>query len=251
MVKFKMYLDDETYEELKGEVAHYLVQCSMSYPLNIDNFAYKLGIEFIPYSELGKEARIFAMHTSQDGFLCEKNRVYASVFFNDEKKIERQNMSKMHEIGHYVLDHNSTRNKPDEEKEAESKFFARYAMAPMPLIHLLPIVTVETIQKAFGLSHEAASYAFANYKGWLRCFNGKYKDYEQKILNLERNKLDIYISELKENKERQSERYQPSEWKKRKLGLASKSRGQAFPLQDHNSTPVQGNIYEVRQMAGP
>lgn len=81
MVKFKMYLDDETYEELKGEVAHYLVQCNMSYPLNIDNFAYKLGIEFIPYSELGKEAHIFAMHTSQDGFLCEKNRVYASVFF--------------------------------------------------------------------------------------------------------------------------------------------------------------------------
>ena len=96
------------------------------------------------------------------------------------------------------MDHNTTPDKSDDVKEAEAKFFAKYAKAPMPLIHLLPIVTTETIQK-----------------------------------------------------ERSSVRYQRAEGQKYKPNLARKPRGQAVPLQDCNSTVVQRNLYEVRQMAGP
>lgn len=246
-----MYLDEETYEEIKGEVAHYLVQCGMSYPLNVDEFIRKMNMEVIPYSALGHRAYFAAMEASKDGFLCEKNCAYAYVFFNDSKIDERQDVSKLHEIGHLVLDHNSTPNKSDDVKEAEAKFFAKYAKAPMPLIHLLPIVTTETIQKAFGLSREAAKYALDNYRKWLDRFNGTYTDYEQKILSLKRDGLNAYIEELKIQKERSSVRYQRAEGQKYKPNLARKPRGQAVPLQDCNSTVVQRNLYEVRQMAGP
>lgn len=246
-----MYLDEETYEEIKGEVAHYLVQCCMSYPLNVDEFICKMNMEVIPYSALGHRAYFAAMEASKDGFLCEKNCAYAYVFFNDSKMDERQDVSKLHEIGHLVLDHNSTPNKSDEVKEAEAKFFAKYAKAPMPLIHLLPIVTIETIQKAFGLSREAAKYALDNYQKWLKRFNGTYTDYEQKLLSLKRDGLNAYIEVLKIQKDCRSVRYQLTERQNHKPNLARKPRGQAVPLQDCNSTLVQRNAYEIRQMAGP
>lgn len=246
-----MYLDEETYEEIKGEVAHYLVQCGMSYPLNVDEFICKMNMEVIPYSVLGHRAYFAAMEASKDGFLCEKNCAYAYVFFNDSKIDERQDVSKLHEIGHFVMDHNTTPDKSDDVKEAEAKFFAKYAKAPMPLIHLLPIITISTIQKAFGLSYEAAGYALDNYRKWLDRFNGTYTDYEQKILSLKRDGLNAYIEELKIQKERSSVRYQRAEGQRYEPNLARKPRGQAVPLQDCNSTVVQRNLYEVRQMAGP
>ncbi len=243
-----MYLDEETYEEIKGEVAHYLVQCGMSYPLNADEFARRMEIKFIPYSELGNDAYIEAMRTSRDGFLCEKNCSYTYIFFNDERMKERQDMSLLHEIGHQVLDHNSTPNKSDDVKEAEAKFFAKYAKAPMPLIHLLPIVTTDTIQKAFGLSREAAKYALDNYQKWLKRFNGTYTDYEQKILSLKRDGLNAYIEELKIQKNRHSVRYQLMERQKHNLNLARKSRGQVVSLQGYKSAIVQRNLYEIQQI---
>ena len=246
-----MYLDDETYEEIKGEVAHCLVQCGMSYPLDVNELARRMNLKVVPYSSLGCDAYISAMQASQDGFLCEKNNAFAYVFFNDERMSERQDTSILHEIGHFGMDHNTTPNKSDEEKEAEAKFFAKYAKAPMPLIHLLPIITISTIQKAFGLSYEAAGYALDNYRKWLDRFNGTYTDYEQKILSLKRDGLNVYIEELKIQKERSSVRYQRAEGQKYKPNLARKPRGQAVPLQDCNSTVVQRNLYEVRQMAGP
>ena len=234
MVKSKMYLDDETYEEIKGEVAHYLAQCGMSYPLNADVFARRMEMNFIPYSTLGIEAYIAAMRTSRDSFLCEKNYGPAYIFFNDEKMKERRDMSVLHEVGHQVLDHNSTPNKSDEVKESEAKFFARYAKAPMPLIHLLPIKTVESIQKVFGLSHEAAGYALDNYKKWLEHFDGSYKDYELKILSLERGGLETFISEMNEIKKHQSMRYHQSE-------------KQNVPLPNQNSALAQRSLYDARQ----
>ena len=244
-----MLLDDETYEEIKGEVAHYLVRCGMSYPLDAGVFARRMDIDFVPYSTLGRDAYIAAMKTSRDGFLCEKNCGPAYIFFNDERMKERQDMSMLHEIGHQVLDHNSTPNKSDEVKESEAKFFAKYAKAPMPLIHLLPMKTVETIQKAFGLSCEAAGYALDNYKKWLEHFDGTYKDYELKILALERSELEAYIFELNGIKKLQSECDQQLDWNKYRPDLVKEVRGHAVPLQSHNSTFVQRNLYEVRQIS--
>ena len=229
-----MYLDDETYEEIKGEVAHYLTQCGMSYPLDAGVFARRMNLKMTPYSDLGPEACFMAMRASEDSFLCEKNCAFSYVFFNDSRMEERRDTSILHEVGHLVLDHNSTPNKPDAVKEAEAKFFAKYAKAPMPLIHLLPIKTVETIKTAFGLSCEAAGYALSNYKNWHDHFNGTYKEYELKILALERSGLDAYISELNKIKKRQSVRSQQSG--KRNA-----------PLPNQNSALAQRNLYEVRQ----
>ena len=244
-----MLLDDETYEEIKGEVAHYLVRCGMSYPLDACEFARRMNLKMTPYSVLKPEAYFMAMRASEDSFLCEKNNAFSYVFFNDSKIEKRQDMSILHEIGHQVLDHNSTPNKSDEVKESEAKFFAKYAKAPMPLIHLLPIKTVETIQKAFGLSREAAGYALDNYKKWLEHFDGTYKDYELKILALERSELEAYISELNGIKKLQSECDQQLDWNKYRPDLVKEVRGHAVPLQSHNSTFVQRNLYEIRQIS--
>lgn len=86
------------------------------------------------------------------------------------------------EIAHFVLDHNSTINISEEQKEAEVKFFAKYIEAPPPLIHQMSVVSKENIRNIFGLSDEAANYSLNYYLKWLMQFNGIYKSYELLIL---------------------------------------------------------------------
>lgn len=174
-----MFLDDETCEFIKGEAAHYMDIHKICYPISGDAFASCLGITTIPYSKLPQNVQAWARYTSEDGFLFE-NRL--KLYFNDNALPERIEMTKLHEIGHYLLDHNSTKNKSEEEKEKEARFFAKYIMAPPPLIHQLDDIDEGSIRKEFGLSYEAAHYALEYYYKWRRKFKGIYKDYEIKLL---------------------------------------------------------------------
>lgn len=178
-----MRLDDETYEEIKGEVANCIKQSGLYYPFSASHLAKTMQIKLIPYRKLTNKELAFAMATSKDAFLCE---CYFTtiIFFNDEVFSERQEMSIFHEIGHYVMEHNHDTTKSDEVKEAEAKFFAKYIMAPPVLVDLLPDKSIETIEKIFKVSHQVACIAQSNYRSWKGRFHGIYTEYEKTILEI-------------------------------------------------------------------
>ena len=104
-------------------------------PISGFELALKMGITLIPYSSLNDEERLAVMRCSPDGFYVESCNSKEYIYYNDIDVIyERINMTLLHEIGHCVLDHTGNFNDSKEE-EAEAAFFAKYAIAPPPLIH--------------------------------------------------------------------------------------------------------------------
>ena len=179
-------LSDERYEYIKKEVVHlfdcYGINCI---PINGFELAYKLGIRLVPYSTLAKSKREVAMDISPDGFFLETTNE-ERIYFNDEKidvNFARVNMTILHEIAHDVLGHTGQEENADIE-EAEAKFFGKYAVAPPPLVHRLPVITQDTIQDAFCLSESAAYYAFSYYQKWLYYGKSDYLPYEERLLQL-------------------------------------------------------------------
>ena len=70
---------------------------------------------------------------------------------------------------------------------SEYNFFAKYAIAPPPLIHQIKPTCAYDIENFFDISHEAASYAFRYYNVWLKNYYRKcacYNNYEKALLKL-------------------------------------------------------------------
>lgn len=176
-----MRLDDETYEEIKGEVARCIKTYGLYYPFSAFDLADKLGVKLIPYSHMPADKQEDLMQVSKDAFLVE-NGFETTIYYNDEMPFERMDMSMFHEIGHFILEHNHDNSKNDFAKESEAAFFAKYMKAPLPLVNLLPEKTISAIEKTFRLSHEATGYVFCNYRKWVNRFHGVYTDYETMIL---------------------------------------------------------------------
>ena len=86
----------------------------------------------------------------------------------------------MHEIGHIVLDH----SEGSELAEVEARFFAKYALAPPPLIHKLRLQNPVQIADIFDISQEAARYAYQYYQKWLQFGSSQYTEYENRMLRL-------------------------------------------------------------------
>ena len=177
-----MRLEDERYESIKTEVTNlYRENDIKSTPISSFEVAIKLGIKIYPYSSLGKRGKKLALKRSNDGFsVFYNNCMDAIIVYNDEvKNYGRMNHTIMHEIGHYLLGH----VKEGEEEEAEAKFFAKYALAPLPLIHTkCQEKTPECIMEVFDISYEAACNALSNYKKWMRYGEEDYTVYELELL---------------------------------------------------------------------
>ena len=178
-----MRLTDEQYEFIKGEVValfeRYDVRCI---PISGFELAYKMGITLIPYSALTEKQRLTAMKVSTDGFYMEDQFGNDLIYYNDDDSISygRANMTILHEIGHCVLDHTGE----SEEEETEAGFFAKYAVAPPPLIHRIKPDRPEDIADVFNISYEAACYAMEYYRKWLAYGGKDYTGYEIRLLRL-------------------------------------------------------------------
>ncbi len=178
-----MRLDNKKYEEIKQAVIdtflEYDVRCI---PISAFELAVKMGLRVVPYSSLSRKKRCVAVKISLDGFLVEKNDGIWLIYYNDEcKTYGRINQTIMHEIGHYILGHIHE----GEAEEAEANFFAKYALAPPPLIHnMVKPVKTETIMDKFDISHQAAEIAYKYYQSWLRYGGKYYTEYEKKMLEL-------------------------------------------------------------------
>lgn len=178
-----MKLSNDTYEEIKNVVIETFAEYDIkSVPISAFEMAVKMGITIIPYSALSEEKQEAAFKISEDGYSVEKSNNEWIIYYNDFcNNYGRINQTIMHEIGHYTLGHI---NEGDLE-EAEAKFFAKYALAPPPLIHNMKTeINVESIMQTFDISYEAAAYAYKYYKNWLLFGERDYTEYELKMLRL-------------------------------------------------------------------
>ena len=172
-----MLLRTDTYEHIKitsiNTLEYYDIKCV---PISAFEMANKIGLSVIPYSAFGEKSKLL-MKQSEDGFIVGK-----SIYYNDKcKNYRRINQTIMHEIGHYILGHKSN----GEEEESEAKFFAKYTLAPPPLIHkMLDNPTIDDIAELFDISYEAAFNALKYYHKWYQNGWTNYTSYEQKLLKL-------------------------------------------------------------------
>ena len=178
-----MRLETAQYEDIKQTVTdtylEYGVKCI---PISAFELAVKMGIRLQPYSALSKREKEAAKAFSMDGFSVERVSGEWIIFYNDEdNNYERMNRTIMHEIGHFALGHTG---EAGEEEEMEANFFAKYALAPPPLVHRLPVVTRKSIKESFDISWKAAGYAMQYYEKWLLYGGYQYRDYEIKLLEL-------------------------------------------------------------------
>lgn len=160
-----MQLHDQRYEEIKAECVNMLEHVhATSYPLNAVDILRTLGAILIPYSEIGdkvKEATSEAF--SKDGFQLTKNGILY-VFFNNTRGSGRTKYTLFHESGHFWLKHAF----PSELAESEADFFAKYCLAPPPVVHYFGCSDFYQLMDRFELSQEAAIYAWQYYCKWLK-----------------------------------------------------------------------------------
>ena len=177
----KYMLSNERYEEIKRIVVRmfdkYHVSCI---PISGFEIATQMGIPVIPYSAFSEDKQSLLMKMSEDGFRTYDKEGGYQIVYNERKNYGRVNHTIMHEIGHIVLGH----TEDSDLAEAEVSFFAKYALAPPILINKLKLETPEQIAEVFGISYEAACYAYSYYKKRL-AYGGRYcTPYEMKMLEL-------------------------------------------------------------------
>ena len=178
-----MRLSNEQYEEIKQAVLDVFIEYDIKcVPISGFEIATKMGLGVMPYSSLDDKKQQVAVQISEDGYSIETNNGEWTIYYNDEcMSYGRINQTIMHEIAHYFLGHVGE----GEEEEAEAKFFAKYALAPPPLIHqLIRNVDVGAIMQKFDLSYEAACNAFRYYCKWLRFGSKEYTQYEINMIEL-------------------------------------------------------------------
>ena len=162
--------------------------------LPIDPFviAAKLHYILVPYSALSAEFLRYALLISSDAFsrveqvmidgICMYRYV---IYYNDRQYEARVRWTLLHEIGHCYLGHH---DHPDDNlkmiEEAEANLFAKYAIAPPPLINVMHIQSIDAIAQKFATSNQAASYALEYFRKWLLWGPVDYTDYEIRLLRL-------------------------------------------------------------------
>lgn len=183
MNRDKWKLTDEEYEFIKGEIAHIFVKYDIKcVPVSSFEIASKLGITLIPFSCLSEKKLDAAKTASEDGFLIESNG-HEYIFYNDiDKDYERQNWTILHEIGHVVLDHTGH----SQHDEDEANFFAKYAIAPPPIVYKTGAESMTDIYERFDITFEASYYAFCYFTSWIQHIKrgGELQEYDKQLIRL-------------------------------------------------------------------
>lgn len=176
-----MRLTDERYEQIKTNIGKLFIKYGVSsLPISSFEIAIKMGIKVVPYSSKSQNLQNELLKTSEDGFSWEKRRGEWSIYYNDKKNYGRINNTIMHEIGHITLNHSQS----SELAETEAKFFAKYALAPPVLIHKSKLADFMEIADFFGISYEAAKYAYSYYQKRVMFGTSDFTDYEKEIISM-------------------------------------------------------------------
>lgn len=131
-----------------------------SFPLNCFDILKQYKIDVHSYSSLNEKLREYCMKYSNDAL-----KYRDKICYNDSLPLGRIRFSLMHELGHIVLNHIENRTY---EMEQEANYFASHILAPRIAIHYSKCKNENDVAKQFGLTIEAAQYAFENYRRWHR-----------------------------------------------------------------------------------
>lgn len=184
-------LTDNRCEDIKQEVSFMFEECEISsYPIDCFDIANKLYYVLKPYSSLTPEEYMNALCINPDGFSrVETNPTTGMnqyvIYYNDYAQYERMRWTIFHEIGHIYLGHHDN---PDDSnsatEEAEANFFAKYAIAPPPLIAITHCSDASDIANIFCVSAEASEYSYEYYMKWMKYGPRCYASYERRMLRL-------------------------------------------------------------------
>lgn len=180
-----MYLEPSRYDQIELQVIGLFSKVKVDrFPINCFDLCKQLGIRVIPYSEL-KETTVSAFGKEIKDGLCIKREISSGVFewtiyYNDLMPERRIRFTIMHELGHIWLDH----TEHSELAEAEANFFAKYSLAPPPLIHQLHIEDYVDLAYKFGISLTCAYYAMQSYAKWLKYGPSEYQTHELVLIEL-------------------------------------------------------------------
>lgn len=183
-----MRLTNDRYEVIKKSVVKMFVENDIrQIPIDCFEICQKMCIKLRKYSQLTSDALLKAKEISEDGYcmlIKEGPEPFVSlqwyIFYDDTKSRERIRFTIMHEIGHVVLGH----TEHSQLAESEANFFAKYSLAPPPLVHKIKPEDYMDISKDFDLSQECAYYAMSFYNKWLQYGHSEYLNYESELLSL-------------------------------------------------------------------
>ena len=188
-------LTDKRCEEIKSEVAFMFQECGITtVPIDCFEIAEKLYYKLVPYSKLSERKKNIALNFSEDAFSTYKidkktNMVKPIIFYNDLVcNPQRIRWSIFHEIGHVYLGHHDNVEDSNDEQDAinekEANFFAKYAIAPPPLIGLYECGNAYDIADRFDLTLESSLYSMYYYNKRITYGPRTVEPYEQEILDL-------------------------------------------------------------------
>ncbi len=179
-----------SYDELEKVALRILMDYSNGeFPLDLQRLCEKLRIKLTPYSALEasklSEIRSIAPKDAlNDGFSiippkpdCEGYLAY--IYFNDDRKviksIERLSFTIAHEIKHVIFQEKN----PTSQEESEADHFARYLLAPTPLLIVGNCEHEYEIQERFGLTMTAASNALVAKNHRVKAYGDSLFEYER------------------------------------------------------------------------
>ena len=206
MHRNKWPIKNSEYEFIKGEVIHIFIKYKIKcIPISGFEIAAKMKITLIAYSSLKGKQLEKALSVSHDGFYCEQDGKEYIFYNNIGISYYRQNMTILHEIGHCVLDHNGH----SQHEEDEANFFAKYAIAPPPLVHKIGAKSPFDIYCAFNISMEAARYAYEYYITWKNRYQriGVLESYERIMVNLFNPGIRRYVTQRNKEQDEFFEKY--------------------------------------------
>jgi len=169
-------LPRERYDEIEQEVIAMLEECGVKhYPIDPFELARKLRYILRPYSSLGEGKRRQALRKSNDGFSQVEedpetgmNR-YVIYYTDYQTNRGRLRWTILHEIAHCYLYHHCLRRYDRKEIEEEANHFAKYAIAPPPLVDAIGIQSASELEEFFITSRQAADHSFEFCSKW-RCY---------------------------------------------------------------------------------
>ena len=175
-------LQNDNYEEIKNAVVDLFEKLQVrEVPIDCFAIAQSLGFEVIPYSKLSaKKVEAIQSLGNGDAYTLIVEGGKKVIYFDNRVRVGRQRFTLMHEIGHYVLGH----KEESELAKSEADFFARYSLAPLPLVHALKIDNFADIEVIFEVSGECAYNVMNHYNKWLHCGPKYYLDYEERLMTL-------------------------------------------------------------------
>jgi len=163
---------------IKEQVLSVFIECDVkSFPIDCFSITEHYGYKIIQYSCLSERKKQACLKLSEDACTIENN-----VYYNDQRSFPRIRFSVMHELGHIIL---------NDDQEQVVNTFASHILAPRMAIHYAKCRNHVDVARIFGLSLEAADYAFNDYRRWHRMAVYKMSVIDKEIYN------HFYNSEIK------------------------------------------------------